>query len=116
MESWKDDGWLEQCCASLAEQLRIAQAENAELQQEVEALRGESSSEQSSPMAWDGTRQGSANFEAALEMETSSQGSRGSRLSRVSCQILYSCSVSALTTTGRMHVHSFDKWHGDHLI
>lgn len=85
VESWKDNGWLEQCCASLAEQLRIAQAENAELQQEVEALRGESSSEQSSPMAWDhGARQGSANFEAALEMETSSQGSGGSRLSRVS--------------------------------
>lgn len=39
LESWKDDGWLEQCCASLAEQLRIAQAENAELQQEVEAHR-----------------------------------------------------------------------------
>ena len=39
LESWRDDGWLEQCCANLAEQLRIAQAENAELQQEVEALR-----------------------------------------------------------------------------
>ncbi len=39
LESWHDDGWLEQCCANLAEQLRIAQAENAELQQEVEALR-----------------------------------------------------------------------------
>lgn len=39
LESWTDDGWLEQCCANLAEQLRIAQAENAELQQEVEALR-----------------------------------------------------------------------------
>ncbi len=85
VESWKDDGWLEQCCASLAEQLRTAQAENAELQAEVEALRGDSnSSGHSSPMAWDAhARQGSANFETALEMETSSQGSRGSRLSRV---------------------------------
>ena len=39
--SWRDDGWMEQCCANLAEQLRIAKAENAELQQEVEALRQE---------------------------------------------------------------------------
>ena len=41
--SWRDDGWMEQCCANLAEQLRIAKAENAELQQEVEALRREHS-------------------------------------------------------------------------
>lgn len=39
LASWRSDGWLEQCCANLAEQLRIAKAENAELQQEVEALR-----------------------------------------------------------------------------
>ena len=39
LESWRGDGWLEQCCTSLAEQLRVAQAENAELQQELEVLR-----------------------------------------------------------------------------
>ena len=39
LESWRGDGWLEQCCTSLAEQLRVAQAENTELQQELEALR-----------------------------------------------------------------------------
>ena len=39
LESWRGDGWLEQCCTSLAEQLRIAQAENTDLQQELEALR-----------------------------------------------------------------------------
>ncbi len=39
LASWRNDGWLEQCCTNLAEQLRIAKAENAELQQEVEALR-----------------------------------------------------------------------------
>ena len=39
LESWRGDGWLEQCCTSLAEQLRVAKAENTELQQELEALR-----------------------------------------------------------------------------
>ncbi|CAL8467606.1 g7144 [Coccomyxa elongata] len=78
LASYEGDGWLEQCCASLAEQLRVAQAENVELQKTVEELRGDSSG-QSSPMAWDGTRAGSGNFESALEMETSSQGSRQSR-------------------------------------
>ncbi|BDA42746.1 hypothetical protein COCOBI_03-6390 [Coccomyxa sp. Obi] len=78
LASYEGDGWLEQCCASLAEQLRVAQAENVELQKTVEELRGDSSG-QSSPMAWDGTRGGSGNFESALEMETSSQGSRQSR-------------------------------------
>lgn len=32
VESWQDAGWLQQCCASLSEQLRAAQAENNELQ------------------------------------------------------------------------------------
>jgi hypothetical protein len=27
-----DEAWLQQCCASLAEQLRTSQADNAELQ------------------------------------------------------------------------------------
>ncbi len=79
LASYEGDGWLEQCCASLAEQLRVAQAENVELQKTVEELRGDSSG-QSSPMAWDGTRAGSGHFESALEMETSSQGSRQSRV------------------------------------
>lgn len=83
LASYEGDGWLEQCCASLAEQLRVAQAENVELQKTVEELRGDSSG-QSSPMAWDGTRAGSGNFESALEMETSSQGSRQSRV-RLPC-------------------------------
>ncbi|KAK9909691.1 hypothetical protein WJX75_006115 [Coccomyxa subellipsoidea] len=79
LASYEGDGWLEQCCASLAEQLRVAQAENVELQKTVEELRGDSSG-QSSPMAWDGTtRTSSGHFESALEMETSSQGSRQSR-------------------------------------
>lgn len=80
LASYEGDGWLEQCCASLAEQLRVAQAENVELQKTVEELRGDSSG-QSSPMAWDGTtRTSSGHFESALEMETSSQGSRQSRV------------------------------------
>ncbi|CAL5219504.1 g1346 [Coccomyxa viridis] len=79
LASWRNDGWLEQCCTNLAEQLRIAKAENAELQQEVEALRGSDSSGQSSPMAWDaGVRAAAqAHFDAGAEMETSSQGSAG---------------------------------------
>lgn len=102
MASYEDEAWLEQCCASLAEQLRVAQAENVELQKTVEELRGDSSG-QSSPMAWDNTRTGSGNFENALEMETSSQGSRQSRVSshlRIEAVITIACRGSSVKSAG----------------
>ena len=79
MANSRDEGWLEACCASLAEQLRAAQADNAFLADELAAARAaatapnpnpaadhvatsaspqssprsmERSSGQSSPMAW----------------------------------------------------------------
>lgn len=79
MADSRDEGWLEACCASLAEQLRAAQADNAFLADELAAARAaatapnpnpatdhaatsaspqssprsmERSSGQSSPMAW----------------------------------------------------------------
>lgn len=71
----RDEGWLEACCASLAQELRAAQDDNAALQQELDAARAvavnlppgpcamsmssrgassEASSADASPMAWRG--------------------------------------------------------------